>query len=179
MSVTALHVLYKKEFEPIVRPMENVAIAESTNEGTWKFYKVKYIEPFYVDYTTPSITNGSSTDVDVTDLELGKNEIGQIRILLQTNGFEIEVKLPEAIKKFVTKNLVSKIDSWLSSNYPHLTELFYMEDNTPKFTVYNNSGSDGSANIKFIGFRYILEQLGYVPKEYTVIYVYSIPPRVS
>lgn len=177
MSVTALHILYKEKLEPIVRPLENVALQDSRDEKTWKFYKVLYIEPFYIEYTTSTITAGSYSTIEVENLELGKDEVGQIRILLQTDGFKIEVNLPEAVKKFLTKNYVTRIDYWLSTNYPHLTELFYFEDDTPRFTVYNESGTDGAATIKFIGFRYLLKPLPYPPKEYTVIPIYSIPPR--
>ena len=121
MSVSSLHILYKKEFEPIVRPLENVAVAHDLDESKWKFYKVKYIEPFFVKYTTATIANGSSLDIDIKDLELHDNVLGQIRIASLTSGFEIEVKLPEAVKRFSTKVKVTRIDDWVVANYPWLT----------------------------------------------------------
>lgn len=177
MSVTSIHLIYKKEFEPIVRPNENIAVAESTDSDSWKFYRVKYIEPFFINYTTGTITNGSSIDIDLSDLELGKNEIAQIRVLIQTNGFELEAKLPEAVSKYTTKNTVTRIDYWVSTNYPHLTEMFYQGRYYPKFKIYNNSGADGTCNIRIIGFRYVLEPLSTIPREYTVIYTSTVPSK--
>ena len=176
MSVTALHVPFKKEFEPIVRPLENVALAWDTNEAGWRYYRVKYVEPFFVDYSTPTIANGSSTNVKISDIELPNNVLGQIRIVALTSGFEIEVWLPQSQAKYATKNTITRIKDWVVNNYPWLTEMFYLGDGVPKFTVFNNSGSDGSASIRIVGFKYYLEQLAERPRELTVIYVATPPP---
>lgn len=177
MSVTALHLIHKKEFEPIVRPMENIAVATDLDEKAWLFYRVKYVEPFFVKYTTATITAGSSIDVDIDALKLHDNVLGQIRITEITAGFEAEVRLPEATKKYSTKNTVTRIDDWVVSNMPHLTEMFYLGDDTPKFTVYNTNATDGTAFLRFVGFKYILERLMEKPRDYTVIYVRTVIPR--
>lgn len=45
MSVTALHLIHKKEFEPIVRPLENIAVATDLDERAWIFYKLTSSPP--------------------------------------------------------------------------------------------------------------------------------------
>lgn len=169
-----IHVPYKKEFEPIVLPGENIAVAKSLDEMEWEYYRVKYVEPFFINYTTPTITNGSYSDVSIDDMEIGENEIAQIRMLLQTDGFEIEVRLPQAVAKYTTKNSIHRLDKWISDNYPHFTEMFYKSDTIPQLRVYNNSGADGTANIRIVGFRYVLERLPRQPEKYTVIYVNTV-----
>jgi len=174
MSVTALHVPYKKELEPVVRVGENVAIAKGLDEDKWEFYRVKYIEPIHITYTTSSISAGEEEDVEVTDLELGRNELGHIRVLVQTDNFSVTVKLPEALPRLTTKDTYGKVTKWLSDNYPHLTEVFYLADSEPKFTVKNDGTSAATCTIYFVGFRYILEKLTERPKEFTVVYVTTV-----
>ena len=178
MSVTALHLIHKKDFEPIVRPLENIAVATDLDETAWRFYRVKYIEPFFVRYTTASVAAGGSLDVDVAALKLHDDVLGQIRITELTTGFEVEVRLPEATKKYSTKNTVTRIDDWIVANMPWLTELFYLGDDTPKFTVYNTTGAAAAATLRFVGFKYILEPLAARPRDYTVVYVRTVVPRV-
>ena len=177
MSVTAIHIPYKEKFEPIVLPEEYIALARSTNEDEWEFYRVKYIEPFFIEYTSPTIVNGGSYDAEIDELKLGRDEIAQIRFMIDTDGFEVEVKLPEAVSRYSTRGTVNRVKKWVTDNYPHLTEMFYWRDVIPIFRIYNKSGADGSATLKIIGFRYILERVAEKPPKYTVIYVTSIPSR--
>jgi len=176
VSVTAIHLPYKKEFEPIVRHLENVAVARSLDEREWKYYRVKYIEPFFIEYTSPTISAGGSLDnVKISDLELHDNELAQIRILIQTDGFEVEVKLPSAVRKYATKNTVTTLKKWVTDSYPQLAELFFMKDDIPILKIYNKSGSDGACTLRIVGFKYVLEELPAKPKEFTLVYVYTVP----
>ena len=174
-DVTCLHVPYKVEFEPLVLIGENVAIAKSLDESKWEYYKVKYIEPFFIDYTSGTITNGSTLEnVKIDDMKLQDNEVGQVRVLVQNDGFLIGVKLPSATSKYTTKETATTFDKWVSDNYPHLTEMFYMSDTIPVFSITNNSGADGSCELRIVGFRYVLEKLPMKPSKYTVIYVETV-----
>jgi len=174
LSVTSVHIPYKEKLEPIVLPLENVAIARGLDESKWKYYKVKYIEPIFLEVTTSTITAGSSEDLDLSDLELHKNEFAQIRFSIETTGFELEIWLPAATSKYTTKNKKLRVQKWVTDTYPNLTELTYAEDVTPKVTVYNESGSDGAATIRFYGFRYVLEPLPARPEKFTVVYVETV-----
>jgi len=183
MSVTALHVLYKREFEPVVRPLENVAIVDSLDESKWIFGKVLFIEPLQEqtinlgelgaadkdNYPTPGSTK------ELTELKVGENEFAQYRIYV-LDDFLLEVKQPSAVSRFVNKEGATKIPKFIARD--NFAEIFVYEDEVPTVQPYAILFTSlPMARIKVMGFRYVLQPLREKPREFTVIPVGGISPR--
>ena len=95
-----IHVPYKKEFEPIVLPGENIAVAKNLDEAEWEYYKVKYVEPFFINYTTPTITNGSYSDISIDEMVQGwRVQIGFFKMV--DNAIEVSDKVSSMLDEGV------------------------------------------------------------------------------
>ena len=177
MSVTALHVLSKREFEPIVRIDENVKIlAEAPIYG--RVVYLEPIQPFVIDLgsisaATPQNWPASGSSKTLDDLELGEREFGQWRLLV-LDDYLLEVNLPSTTGRFVRKKGITPI-SKLSLAKEQLAEIFTYRDIVPKVTPFNpNFDSLDMARLLVAGYRYVFEPLERPPREYTVIPVYGL-----
>ena len=182
MSVTTIHLLHKKEFEPIVRPLENVAIF--TPEGKYVFGQVVYLEPIQPE--TISLGSVSAADptnyptyrgmTELTDLELGKNEFAQYRLFV-LDDILVEVYQPAALSRYMLKARPTRISVRSPNNF---VELFVFEDKVPTIKYYAVTFRDiANARLLFYGFRYIIKRLEEKPKEFTVIPCSGVPPKVT
>ena len=180
MSVTALYLLHKKEFEPIVRPKDYVAIL--TPQAKWVYGRVVYVEPIHPQIKNlGSISAASATSYpthrgteELEEMEVGKNEFAQYR-LLPLDDVMLEVYLPAAISRFNLKAGPTKI----SVRSPeHFAEIFVYEDNVPTIKYYAVLFRDlDNARIMFYGYRFVFEPLTTPPKEFTVIPATGVAPR--
>jgi len=177
VSVSALHVLHKREFEPVVRIEENVKILA---EGPI-FGRVTFIEPIQpiiidlgpIDAATPTRYPAIGAQRELKELELGEREFGQWRLLV-LDDILLEVKLPSALGRFVRK-AGSTLVSRLSLARDQLTEIFTYKDIVPTVTPFNPRFEPMEmARIVVYGYRYVIEPLDRPPKEYTVIPVYGL-----
>jgi len=200
MSVTALYMHFKYEFEPIVRLADYVLVLETVDEAREVlgaierdperarrlaeerelFYRVLYYEPFFFKVVTSDVRPGGYVEIKPEELKLGDYELGHVRFTIETDDFEVEVYHPESTGRYTTKNRMHRVTTWVTRNHWHLTEMFYFEGDVPKFVVYNVAPSGTSprrCELRFVGFRYVLEPVHYVPERFTVIYVFSVPSR--
>ena len=184
MSVTSLHLLYKEVFEPIVRPLDNVAITYSTDKSTWTYSKVVYVEPLQpqvidlgsLDASTTTNYPAVGSSKDLNELKLGENELGQYRIY-PLDDIILEVRQPAAMSRFVnrtSKTYITKVSP------PNFVEIFVYEDNyVPQVVPYNPLFSaQDTSRIMIPGFRYIMEPLSSAPESYTVIPVSGVAPTM-
>ena len=179
-----LHLLYEKDFEPIVRPDENVKLLLPQGHIYGRVVFVEPLQPIVVDVgplkaAGPSSWPAVGTSKELDELELGSNEFGQWRMLV-LDDFLVEFRLPAAMGRFVTKNgatYVSKLSTLLAKN-SGITEFYTYSDQVPQVVTYNPNFYDLlTARMVFAGFRYVFEPLREEPKEYTVIPTAGMPPR--
>lgn len=170
MDVTALYLPFKKEFEPIVRIGENVAIPKGQEK--YEFYKVTYIEP--VQPITVSVSlNALQKNYGVTldSIELQDNEAGQWRLWIP-DFVRVNMNFPKAVAKWTTKNEVTSATP-LSMVKDQFLEFYTHKDDVPTLYIDNPVNESQLVRILIWGFKYSLKKLEYEPGEYTVFPAYS------
>ena len=186
MSVTALHVLYKKEFEPIVRPLEYVALMNDVSMSKWIFGKVIFIEPLQpitinlgsLSAADPNRYPTPGTTKTLDSIAVGDNEFAQYRIKV-LDDFLLEIKLPPALSRFINRNGPTYVQR---ISRDQLTEIFVYKDDVPTVQPYSILFTDLEvARIMVYGFRYVFVKLSEDEKrrviaegKYTVIPISGI-----
>ena len=170
MSVTALYIPYKVEFEPIVRSEENIAIPVSRDK--MKYFRVLYVEPVQPIEVIVSL-NADETDKEkeLNEIELEDNYAGQWRIASLDLAYA-EMYYPRAVPKYVTKNVETYIRP-MSMNAPNILEFYTWKDEVPILKVTNPISEAQVARFAIWGFKYAIEELKEAPKEYTIFPIYS------
>lgn len=165
---------FQKDFEPIVKPGENIAVYGAGGEGKVKYFKVKAIEPLPLFEKDFGAINANSTllNQEVKDLYVPNGQLAQYRIKL-VDAVELTMKQPKSKTKFSTKTGTFKITKDIAgTDFVNLTEFFVYEDQTVLFDVTNPSSSAlTNSKVQFAGFKYMLEELTEEPEKYTVISV--------
>lgn len=184
VSVTSIYLLHKKEFEPIVRPKDYVAIL--TPQRKWVYGRVIYLEPIQpqiVSIGSLPAANASNYPTyqglkELTEMELGRNEFGQYRLYL-LDDFLVEVYQPAATSRF---NLKAGPTGITVKSPEQFLEIYVYEDEVPTIKYYSTlfTGID-NARIMFYGYRYVIEKIDVktkkdIPKEYTVIPAAGVSP---
>lgn len=174
LSVTSIHLLYKREFEPIVRIGENVKLILPGKPVYGRVEYVEQIQPFIVNLGSIPAANPTQWPAigvsrELHELDLGGSEFGQWRLAL-LDDFMLDVDLPSATGRFVRRG-GSTFVSRLSVLRDQFTEIYtYGRDYVPKVTPLNpNFYPLDMARLLVAGYRYVIEVLPTIPHEYTVI----------
>ena len=170
MSVTCLYTPFKKEFEPIVRVGENIAIPKTAEK--YEFYKVVYIEPIQpiiigVDLSASEQKHSRK----LTEIELEDNEAGQWRMKV-LDLVNVDMNHPAAAAKWTTKNVRTSATPLSDDNF---LEFFTVKDNVPTLYLTNLLAEAQTARVMVWGFKYSLKKLDHEPSEYTVFPAFSTP----
>jgi len=171
MSVTALYVPYKIEFEPIVRAEENIAIPVS--RGSKKYFKVLFVEQVQPIIIGKSLdANETNVEYELSEIELEDNYAGQWRII-PLEPVQAKMYFPKAIPKFYTEVTETYIYD-LSLMQPNILEFYTWKDEVPYLKLTNPFNEPVYARFIVLGFKYAIEELKEEPKEYTLFPVYSV-----
>ena len=173
MSVTAVHLLYKHELEPVVRLEENVKLLVPGGEVYGKVVFAEPIQPQIINLgpiTAASTSNplavGSTRKL--SEMELGEEEFGQWRLFVLEDVL-LEVRQPSSMGRFLTKNGPTLVNKFTIS-VPQIAELYTYKDYVPTVVPYNYHFKEiDNARILVFGIRYIMEPLTTKPSEYTVV----------
>jgi len=170
MSVTAIHLPFKKEFEPIVRIEEHIAIPKGPEN--YDFYKVLYVEPIQ-PITIIMDLDANAKDVErvLSECELKGHEAGQWRLWIP-DFVSITMKFPRAVTKWNTKSVGTNAVP-LSMAKEQVLEFFTIADDVPLLLLTNPISEPQTIRIIIWGFKYSLKKLAEKPKEFTVFPVYS------
>lgn len=180
MSCTSVYLLYKKPFEPIVRPKDNVGIL--TPQHKWFYGKVVYVEPIQpqvislgkIPAADPNNYPTYAGSYQIKEMQVGRNEFAQYRLFI-LDDYLLEVYLPAALSRFNLKSGPTKISVKTPKNF---AEIYVYEDNVPTVKYYSTVFKDiDNARLVFMGFRYVVQPLASVPSEYTVIPSTGLAPQ--
>jgi len=179
VSCTSVYLLYKKPFEPIVRPKDNVAILSP--QRRWFYGKVIYVEPIQpqtislgkIPAADPSNYPTLAGTYTLKDMQIGKHEFAQYRLFI-LDDYMLEVYLPAAVSRFNLKSGPTRISVKTPNNF---TEIYVYEDNVPTVKYYSTVFRDiDNARLVFYGYRYVVQPLTTPPSEYTVIPATGVAP---
>ncbi|RLF41692.1 MAG: hypothetical protein DRN17_08425 [Thermoplasmata archaeon] len=170
MSVTAIHLPFKKDFEPIVRMEENIAIPKTA--GQYSFFKVLYIEPLQ-PYTTVVSLDAYERNKEKTldEVKLEENEVGQWRLWIP-DYVAVDFYHPRAARKWVTKEANTSATP-LSMAKEQVLEFYTYKDSVPRLLLSNPIAEEQYARLIIWGFKYLIEPLKEKPKDYTPLPAYS------
>ena len=161
-------ILYRTDFEPIVNIGDAVAIL-GVDKVAGKFFEVLWVgEVPELLHDFGNLSSGDTKTEEIDEVKLNDYEFGQWRIEVVSNLVIQEVRIggEQAIPLWRTKNYVGYLSRSLS--YPNLGEFFSYEDQSVYMKVKANENLTNSY-IKFMGFIYVLEPIGYKPEVYTRI----------
>lgn len=171
-TVTALYIPYKKEFEPIVKIGEYLAIPDIKQGKKTTFLKVKYIEPVQPITITQSLSAlETNKEVKLTQIELWDNVVGQWRLYVM-DYVGVRMFYPKATAKWTTKTTATSATP-LSIFKENILEFFTYKDNVPYIYLDNPLNEAQLARIVLFGFKYYVEKVPEKPPEYTTIPIYS------
>jgi hypothetical protein len=191
MSVTALHVIAKRDLEPIAQIGDNVAVMrDPVDESRWVYGEVVFLEPLLpkaidlVNYMSPpgSIPAASTTMypfvgpvLDISrELFAGRDEMLQLRFAL-LDDFGVILYQPRGISR---SNYLSG-PTPLTRIVPPMvfaeffvfeTEVIFVQPMNFLFTPLS------TARIAIAGFRYLLRRLQQRPQIFTRIPVAGVAP---
>jgi len=162
---------FRLEFEPVVKPGENIAVQFADKI---EYYLVEHVEPLQpIVHDFGSIAaETEEEDKEVEGLYMPDGEIGQYRFLL-LDDFEVEVKQPKAKSKWTTEKVTTRVtyaNQWLDPTLAK-SELFVFEDEKVYFDVKNPTKVARTVNrALFFGFRLKIKPIP-KPPVYTTISV--------
>lgn len=168
---TIVGVQYSKEFLPVASIGENILLYPDRIP-----VRVEFVEQtgFIVHDFGKLEPKEIKRDIPLYFLDSGRDGLLQLRFFMLDN-FTIEnFRQPSAIGRFVLKNaktifrkdlLEYNIESLL-----HLTEFFVFKDFYPVIDIRNdNTYTLENSRIVFFGYRYVIEELPSIPKEYVIV----------
>jgi len=170
VSVTALYIPYKVEFEPIVRTGENIAIPVSREE--MKYFRVLYVEPVQPIILTVSLSaDETDKEEELDEIKLEDNYAGQWRMASLDLAYA-KMYYPRAVPKYLTKSTETYIMP-MSYSTPNILEFYTWKNEVPILKVTNPLSEAQVVRFAVWGFKYAIEELKEVSKEYTVFPIYS------
>jgi len=163
-----LYMPFEKDFEPIVRIGEKVAIPKTSKE--YEYFEVVYVEPVLPIVIPVSLTASQiNKEVNLDEIKLEDNEAGQWRLKVLDYAL-VKMNYPRAAAKWVTK---SEITSAQPTTPENLLEFYTYKDDVPTLLVDNPLNETQTARIMVYGFKYSLRGLAGRPSEFTVLPAYS------
>jgi len=170
VSVTCLYTPYKRDFEPLVRIEENVAIPKG--KGAFEYFKVLFVEPVQpitVAVSLPALERNK--EYTLKEIELEDNEAGQWRLWIP-DFVAVKMNYPRASSKWTTKTSTPSALP-LSMAHENVLEFFTWKNHVPILYLDNPVDEEQTARLLIWGFKYSLEKIEEKPKEYTVLPVFS------
>ena len=170
MSVTCLYTPFKKDFEPIVRVGENIAIPKTAEK--YDYYEVVYVEP--VQPIVIPVDLGAyekNKEKVLEEIKLDDNEAGQWRLWI-VDFVSVKMNFPRASRKWTTKE-IETFATPLTMAKENFLEFFTHKDDVPVLYVDNPVEEEQTARLIIWGFKYSLKKLDVKPAEYTVFPAYS------
>jgi hypothetical protein len=163
--------IFSKDFEPLALPDENILLLPEK-----KPYKVVYLEQIPViphDFGAFAVDE-EKRDIKLDFLEMHKNELGHFRFILVEKLAITNWRQPLGAGRFYIKNVMPQFDQTFQTlgidAFSQFTEFFVHEDMVPIINIKNISGSAlSSSEVKFFGYRYVLEPLVTVPAVYKAV----------
>jgi len=171
VSVTSLYIPFKHKFEPLVLPLENIAIPISKNE--FRYFKVLYVEPVQPIIITESLSAlEKNREHELSEIKLEDNQAGQWRMWL-LDYVAVKMRFPRATAKWVTRETETFAQP-LSMAKEQILEFYTWKDEVPVLYLDNPVNEDQLVRILVWGFKYAVEELKRPPEKYTVFPVYSL-----
>ena len=171
MSVTALHVPYKKVFEPLVRIGENIAIPKG--KGEYEYYRIVYEEPLQPIVVPVELTPyEKNVEYKLNELKLRDKQLGQWRLWIM-DFISVRMKYPRATSKWTLQSEETSATP-LSMAKEQILEFYTWEDNVPILYIDNPLSESQTARLMFWGIKYAAEKLEEEPETYTVVPLYSL-----
>ena len=170
MGVTCLYTPFKKEFEPIVRVGENIAIPKTAEK--YDYYEVVYVEPIQPIVVPVSLAAYEKNKEKVLEeIKLDDNEAGQWRLWI-VDFVSVKMNFPRAARKWTTKK-EETFATPLTMAKENFLEFFTHKDDVPVLYIDNPLEEGQVARLIIWGFKYALKKLDVKPAEYTVLPAYS------
>jgi len=159
--------IYDPEFNPILEVGHSVILKGSDFPAAGKNYRCIAVDalPEYIKDWGSLTAATWDTDNEDTNLELGKNELAQMRIMV-LDDIRVRLNNPAPVSKWRTTSTrfylpqfpASANEDWLKEYLFAQSEFFYWEDNTPRFDLYSTPTATESS-ILFTGWRFKLEPI--------------------
>lgn len=127
-----------------------------------KYYHVTARDFFKFDYTFSSVSaGGESGKTTIDNLEPEKGEVYVFTLGVFQKGIEVEVYQPPATGRFGVKNYVASIDYELSPAEDPNTSIMLVTafGKSIAFNVKNNLEVAVTPKVRFIGFKYKVEEV--------------------
>ena len=159
--------LYSSKFEPILQRGHTVTLFGSAFKDQGESFKCLAVDalPTYIKDFGALTAATWSTDNEDTNLELGKNELAQKRVMVQ-DDIRVRLNNPSPVSKwrttttrfYLTQFPTSANEDWLKEYLFSQSEFFYWEDTTPRFDLYS-APTATEASVLFTGWRFKLEPI--------------------
>jgi len=171
--------LYSRDFEPIVQPGEYLEFFPSDqldkpNVGV--LVKMVYPLPLLrinlcdADHLNANLTTAESAEDELDDLDLDDNELGQYRLIPESDFKVVHLAMPKARPLMYTKNKTWSIQTILddprtnpSVEMLQHNEIFKWEDTDLYYKAQSNSATLTAAYLAVFGFRFIVELITVFP----------------
>lgn len=146
---------YQLALEPIALPGQVFQLKpENSLREIRAIVPLPWIGPLDV---TGSLNAGATdtTEIDMTELEVKQNQIGQFRIMPVSNGLGVDVRETGAQQQmYNAANVIATIEPGTPGN---LTDVFIVEDSSIHLKLTNNNTYQlTETNVAFTGFKYQL-----------------------
>lgn len=165
--------VFATKFEPIVKVEENICLLPKRAEIDDTYFRILFIEQLHpIDHDFGSLAAGASSgDVEIENLYLDKNTLGQYRAI-PLDDIKILVKQPKARTRHATQKALTYISPFSHQMFAtlHPNEFFIIEDDKIYFNTTNpGKYTEGKNRVRFIGYKFNLEPLTTVPKPVTYV----------
>lgn len=165
-------------FPPAARLDEYIAIVYAPNDV--KYGKVTWLEQIPVYAVAFLLGPGESkTDQELTYVEVGENEVMQLRFSLRGPA-EVKIKLPRTTSKFSLRRDTAFVTEDIARypEFPVQTELHLLEDSHIFMDVVSrNTNHYDRLKVYFTGWRLVFEEVRERPKAYTAMIIQGFAPR--
>ena len=169
---------YSKDFEPLLLETDTAKIFGAgipTDGLSVKCVAVGAMPEYTKDWG--ALTGGTwSTDNEDTNLEMGKMELGQFRMIISSNTGLVQMRLknPAAVTQwrtaktnFVLPSFPVDGTTFQQEFYWVQSEFFVFEDTTPRFDLYSPVTTTTECYVTFHGWRMKLEEIA-EPGRFTI-----------
>lgn len=159
--------IYDPQFKGILEVGHTVILKGSNFPAAGKNFRCIAIDalPQYIkDFGALSATTWDNDNED-TNLELGINELGQLRMMV-IDDIRVKIKNPAPVAKWRTAKTsfylpqlpITASEDWMKEYIFRLSEFFYWENTTPRFDIYSVPARD-EARVLFTGWRFKLAEI--------------------
>lgn len=171
--------LYSKDFEPIVQPGEYLEFFPSDildKPSVGVLVKMVYPLPLLridlcdSDHLAANLTTSESAEDELDDLDLDDGELGQFRLIPESDFKLTHLAMPKARPLWYTKNKTWSLQTILDDPRTNPTvemlqhnEIFKWEDTDLYYKAQSNSATLTAAYLAVFGYRLIVEKITVFP----------------